>query len=858
MKYFKQYIWASALFAVVVMFGACVTESAQNQTSLKSNSTRLEVYLNVPKANAKFASTRSMNDEDTYRVDMNASRVFLFKSGLFYKELEIDEENVEFDSFSKQYKLLFDIEGDKSTVDFVFLSNYKGERPTERQSKTNFYAAVEFPVQGAWDMETPCLVPMWGEIKGVDLKKFEGIGDAPRLEVTMIRSFAKLMIESKGSVDIKSTYVFRSNNNALVVPNLKNYNAIDRIVTKPSIPSSINYNDMESGVEAGIYSNLSFMNEGELGKGGFTLIPEQEANANDMAANLCVVVEANYQDKSYFYRIDLAKDVNGVLTYLDVLRNHQYKIIIKNIHGVGYEDMYEAATSPSAGISTEVHELDEGINETYVHDDRYFSIKNYPLVFETGLANEVQSFSYQTNWDVDNLEELQQSLQWKSESDKFEATINTRNRQIDVKTLEDNYTTDIKDALLIPVGNYTFEVLVTQNVASQGEEIYWADCESITVHGDYRVGEELTTDNYISMTLVSNRVITSGGYEVYTPAENEIFFSSYGDLNISTRRADGKFEQVVKLQGVSTPTKAGEASFHIYSNKNESISCDVVVNVEGKAPVTPTVDGKWIVGIDTGSNGYVLEGYNGRRFRESIYNFGLTPNATVQTESLKDISIEEAVAGKAGYTFIPVSNQNYGRILSGELGRVPDVVIVGGYIRMEQPFGQALARYMDNGGYVMLMMNNGQDVKQFLDLVGGFDIKGVNGSGNVFKIDATSGDDIVDGPFGNLNGSYWTASGESVGLGNQGGYFNSYSDAMPLTSTNPQDNRGAGIIMGKENYGKNLFFVGNPFFLGDSYFGIDGFGRPTHVNYGDKRIGNSILFANALIKALQQSNLRSR
>ncbi|MDE6793430.1 MAG: hypothetical protein K2J48_10150, partial [Muribaculaceae bacterium] len=102
---------------------------------------------------------------------------------------------------------------------------------------------------------------------------------------------------------------------------------------------------------------------------GEKLIHSTKNTGEGTANSVYVIVKAKYLNKDYYYRLDFQKsekvDENGsdelssgniTTKPFDVLPNHWYQFVIKNVIGAGYDTPEEAAKNPTPIIDYEIHD----------------------------------------------------------------------------------------------------------------------------------------------------------------------------------------------------------------------------------------------------------------------------------------------------------------------------------------------------------------------------------------------------------------------------------------------------------------------------------------------------------------------
>lgn len=118
-------------------------------------------------------------------------------------------------------------------------------------------------------------------------------------------------------------------------------------------------------------------------------------NTGEAAGKSFIIVKTDYLEKSYFYRLDFKKsknteesdveNIDGEATYLDILPNHWYQVMISSVDGPGYGSPEEAAAHPVSLIRYEIHDhtpeifnmVSDGMRELGVtHEVKYTSDEN--------------------------------------------------------------------------------------------------------------------------------------------------------------------------------------------------------------------------------------------------------------------------------------------------------------------------------------------------------------------------------------------------------------------------------------------------------------------------------------------------
>lgn len=818
------------------------------------------LYINVPKENMP-TRTRSVNmsDNDTYKVDFNNTKIYLFKDDKFFKSCAFDTSKVKYDDFSNNYEVLIKNIDETATVDFVFVANYDSSEPIKDQSKADYLASLTFNLNGAWDVETPRLIPMWGEAKDVKLDPKVGIvgyKDA-KLQVKLIRSLARVDIHlsDDANVTLKEVYLFRSNNKAFVAPLASNIE--DGVVKAVTVPDGVGYNS-DSTPEAKENRYLYFDQLGAIGNDGLTLIPEQKASQEDPNANICLVVKLSSdacKEKSY-YRLDFSKKSGDKNLFIDVSRNYRYVFNINRVSGCGYKTPEEAANNPSYGIMVDIIKLDLNINIAVVSGDKYFATNNSKIVFSTGLkSEEAHRIDYSTNYPIDSLKVIQDSIKWTNYGDVFKAEFDTRNHKIVITPLKDNFTgKDILDVLKIKVNNHSFFFDITQKSTEPKAEIL---CDETTVLGTYKVGSALTSANKMVVTIASDSPINKGVCQIETNEVNGMKFTGSANIKLE-KNASGLYVQKIELKGSGTPNAEENSNFDI-TIVGQTGLCSALIEVKANKS-NYHFEPKFILGLGA-DGGAPLENGNFVKFVTSSANFGTDANSTVSIKPLAKLNSSlYDIPAEGGYLFKKIANQNYEDAIT-KYSRLPDIIILGNKTRGDQKLVTPLLDYMKKGGCVVMMMGNSENPGELLRGFGlNVLIAGVNGSKNSYAIydESKLGEDyIFTGPFQkngakNMAGLRWGTTGTTVGSELNGIPSVIYTNTVSKNSNGQSDAKRAGIWRYTKD-DMNLIFIGSSEFLKDDLFVVDGQGRPTSTILDGVTIDNSTIFANILTWALERA-----
>lgn len=204
-------------------------------------------------------------------------------------------------------------------------------------------------------------MPMWGELNNQTLENNKTYD-----QITLTRMTVKIDLsvglEGKSANDkfeIEEVWLYNYNTKGYVIPKSGDEYWAGGKAVAPSTESSwlntdspINYtsNIAENSV---LYSVYTF----EAAQGTLA----------DYQKNTCFVVKGSWTPegkgaRSSWYRLDFANTDATTLqsTYLPLLRNHHYNVIITMVNGEGYETKEDAYASKPGNLVTEIATWDEG------------------------------------------------------------------------------------------------------------------------------------------------------------------------------------------------------------------------------------------------------------------------------------------------------------------------------------------------------------------------------------------------------------------------------------------------------------------------------------------------------------------
>lgn len=906
-------------FFWVVLTGIWVgcTEDRPYEDVVKRQNVSLELCLTTP--GLMFSNTRSMSAAQESEIDDTKIQVLIFEkngtSELFRYQAEITKKNlpqitlkVPISEASKQYRL-------------VVLANVDAQTIAEGIAKEEALRNFTFDCLGKWNASdtNPTKIPMWGELS----ETITLTGDRS-LNILLHRALARVDVgllfkfnnpdpvsgeeyaqketdkESVYGLDhfkIKEIRVYRTKSEAYTASSKEKMSGGE--VTAPAIPTTAKYNTgttvpvqnlSEADSDPLVYTlpaaNDSYIRE--------IYIPESyNIDSQSSMDNVPCLVIGGYYGKNNvsevtYYRADFATYNNGkVVSYLPILRNHQYVFDIKTVNGPGFEEPEHALRSLGAPMTLNIVEWNQVPLGFYVQGHYYFSIAEKSASLEARIQGDLTENSYtvpcRTNLDLDGSLGKEISYKWTSSgtssSANFDVSIDYGNKTLKFMAKSDNVNTEDErtDEITLTVENFEFKILVKQKAFSINYDLL---CDAVKVYGKYREGVSLNYSNYIEVKVRSQVGVLQGAYEIRTLEKNGIYFSASGDFSAVDDKIpinDGgivKFEYTLKLEGHGTPVNESEddvlESFNVIIIKNtvseEYCSARIIMGYKTKRILT--------IGANAAYRyGYMLEPNTASRaFVDASVNFGVDPNSTVTIEENQygnAFTIEVMTAGQGMNG--EVINYSY---LRNKLNTFkPDIILTGQAVNYYALGGNAiqlLADFVDQGG-VLLMCNefypNMGSVNDMVKKIMGSSIAGANhsiGYDQVFQLasGAEYEDDLIlNGPFGDMRGKTWGADGHEM---------HGFS-GLPVGTITYSQRNDVNVCMFRHAT-KPFFFMGEGGFLsnsqrfiGEAYqgsyvyfpFAVDKQYKPIpRINYTlqqDKIVYNSQIFGNILTWAIDWS-----
>jgi hypothetical protein len=228
--------------------------------------------------------------------------------------------------------------------------------------------------------------PMWGQTQST----FVVNDPTARYEasIDLLRMVAKIDVvlstDAKAKFTMSSVRLYNTYTKGRIVPNsgnltVSNGKIVADKVTLPSDIDSKQYNNFFID-----YNSSNLNPEGNMCNAIYTFERKPQRysdNSIDPLNTTCLVIGGKIQGdpKTYYYRVDFYnKDEKK---YLDILRNHYYRVNIKDVKGSGYEDPGTAFESKAFNLDVEILQW-KNFDLDVVFDDQYYlSVSKNNFVF---------------------------------------------------------------------------------------------------------------------------------------------------------------------------------------------------------------------------------------------------------------------------------------------------------------------------------------------------------------------------------------------------------------------------------------------------------------------------------------------
>ena len=213
--------------------------------------------------------------------------------------------------------------------------------------------------------------------------------------ISIKRSVAKLQVMIDDKVHGSHSQYFMTRN---VTYQLYNF-AVNGKISAPSLSSGVNGSDINIAPTGNIigehitrassetsdnFKGASYIYEYEYSKKTIDATSSSTVAGDTPSQNRFAIVLKN-KGTSKFFRLDLFRKVDGKPQYIDILRNHHYKVIIKSVNSEGYATADEAFKGVPSNIEYQIE--DNTGNTTITNGNCAISVGEEPLASTEVVVN---------------------------------------------------------------------------------------------------------------------------------------------------------------------------------------------------------------------------------------------------------------------------------------------------------------------------------------------------------------------------------------------------------------------------------------------------------------------------------------
>ena len=318
-------------------------------------------------------------------------------------------------------------------------------------TKADILKSFEYSMTKTTDFATSGL-PMWGEVTQVTVDQSAGAVPSIGKTIHLLRAVARVDVglnmsavgtsgkdsdfdetasdlistivepADKSSMKVKwtleETKFYNASSKGLVAPAEGKYNPSEDKprATAPSLPAEPGKLDLTYTAENNLLKRVIYVPETDnpaptATQSGTETTPEDQSQ---YLARPYLIVKLSYKEVdesnnvkaggaegTTYFRVDFLKrkdeEATAKYTYLPLLRNYRYKVDIRNIGGLGFDNEEEAKKGPSANIMYNVLVWDESEMSNVKYDGQYMLgvSKNMVKTYKSGGS---MQFNVQTSW----------------------------------------------------------------------------------------------------------------------------------------------------------------------------------------------------------------------------------------------------------------------------------------------------------------------------------------------------------------------------------------------------------------------------------------------------------------------------
>lgn len=372
------YRTVSILFLLISIFlSAC--RDIENIPVENKNTVEKLFSITVPSSSRAKASAMSEDNENENEI--RSIEILLFDINGKYIYQPLYSNNINTNLTDSRIKT-FSIKIPQGTYNIVILANARQSvtqalnNISQGEPKSSVIGKLLLSNDGKWSTNLGDVgyipIPMWGEISSININDNTPINNP----VNLIRMLSKVDVAVTGDAATKfvleSIRLYNYNNKGMIAPLSSNWDELQQKVTIPSIPITAQKpnNPLQNPL---VYGDEAITTPGVSSSDMIYTFEALAGNSSSLQGNTCLVIGGTYagDSESSYYRIDFAHTSSGIINYLALLRNHNYKVNITDISGSGLATPTDAFNSRPVNIKAEVVKWNDSQITDVVFDGQY-------------------------------------------------------------------------------------------------------------------------------------------------------------------------------------------------------------------------------------------------------------------------------------------------------------------------------------------------------------------------------------------------------------------------------------------------------------------------------------------------------
>lgn len=422
---------------------------------------------------------------------------------------------------------------------------------------------------GKWDTNSSSgsyiPIPMWGEIQGIAVSS----SMPPNVPVTLVRMLAKIDVAltgtAKGKFSLESVRLYNYNDQGYITPDVVTWNYATNVAVAPFIPSTAS-KPTNPATSPFLYDGTDITPDPAAPGRGLSCTNEiytfEAAAGSDatLLANTCLVVGGTYTGDAQptYYRVDLANTTgsgaSAVVTYLPVLRNHNYKVNIADVTGTGFNTPSDAFKSRPVNIQASILNWNDATITDIVFDGQYMlGVSQGEFTFTREARNTASSDNilsvttdYPSGWQVEKIVDATTGANatWLSASATSGAAGSVTTTRLEMS--QNNGSSNRVANVHLSAGRLTYIVKVTQlTTANIGISITNTSAQEISMLEFVSTKQDVTSGIQPAAQLFKLS---------WSPASSDLFFTSTTMGNTFTYSTGTWLDQIPGSGSLTDPS----------------------------------------------------------------------------------------------------------------------------------------------------------------------------------------------------------------------------------------------------------------------------------------------------------------